>query len=796
MGGDKQGSKRGGSYVGGFFQLFDWNAKSRKKLFASKSDLPEQSKQKKRTEGNLPATRFYLDEATTGYSIKGSDHSCASSMTDEDGYGSKAPGVVARLMGLDSLPFAFNDTSSQGRDNEYQSEKLDDLVKLHQKTINKPIEKFQTEILPPRSAKSIPITHHKLLSPVKRPGFVPSYKEAADIMEAASKIIEPALLQSNSKKGKLPSLGTPPSIPLKTKDLKEKASSSKVSVASKGQTSNVKADSDDLTDVQKKAKTISLALQAKVNVQRREGLNQNTSKNAFGQKDSTSNRTLKTQPNHSSQKKPCGNNSSNVLRPNNQKQNCPTDNRENQSALKPSLAKSQGRRTLQGDSSLKRDKTQNNSRPSGNSKIGSRKYDQDSGSNGKQDVSFSTTKTVSRKKRVIDKNETPVPSDSLTDRQKGVDIVSFTFTAPMTRSEKNESFQRQMMALEKSDDFITEHNNSNRGKKMNLLEYNNVIGGDALSALLEQKLRELTNGAESSSSSCNMAGSNSFSASVSKDSVSMKTFSEFSSTDPETLDGEKMDLSSRNTKQFLQRFSSPISVFDHSSESADSNSIESSRLCSSSSVQAQQVVDVKSFKFNSMETNVDLSDSASSISTALTKNQELDLYSTNEWKLEYVKEILTDVELMFDDYALGQSEEMMNPQVFDRVESEIDDSGSIIHNGETCKLKRNILFDCVSESLELRCRNYTAGSCKAFEKGVSTIRRKDRLAEEVYKEISAWGEMGGGDTMVDDLVDRDMSSQHGKWLDFEVEGFETGLEIQDQILDELMEEVIADLCKL
>jgi len=39
MGIEKEGSKSGGGYVGGFFQLFDWTAKSRKKLFSSKSDL-------------------------------------------------------------------------------------------------------------------------------------------------------------------------------------------------------------------------------------------------------------------------------------------------------------------------------------------------------------------------------------------------------------------------------------------------------------------------------------------------------------------------------------------------------------------------------------------------------------------------------------------------------------------------------------------------------------------------------------------------------------------------------------
>ena len=45
------------------------------------------------------------NETGAGSSNKGSsDYSCASSVTDDDGYGTKAPGVVARLMGLDSLP--------------------------------------------------------------------------------------------------------------------------------------------------------------------------------------------------------------------------------------------------------------------------------------------------------------------------------------------------------------------------------------------------------------------------------------------------------------------------------------------------------------------------------------------------------------------------------------------------------------------------------------------------------------------------------------------------------------------
>ncbi|KAI4369540.1 hypothetical protein MLD38_017968 [Melastoma candidum] len=103
---DKQSSKSGG-YAGGFFQLFDWKAKSRKKLFSSKSESPG-----KRSEGNLPMTRLYLmDDDDTGMDYNGRSNggfSCASSVTDDDGSGSRGPSVVARLMGLDSMPMSIS----------------------------------------------------------------------------------------------------------------------------------------------------------------------------------------------------------------------------------------------------------------------------------------------------------------------------------------------------------------------------------------------------------------------------------------------------------------------------------------------------------------------------------------------------------------------------------------------------------------------------------------------------------------------------------------------------------------
>jgi hypothetical protein len=54
-----------------------------------------------------------------------------------------------------------------------------------------------------------------------------------------------------------------------------------------------------------------------------------------------------------------------------------------------------------------------------------------------------------------------------------------------------------------------------------------------------------------------------------------------------------------------------------------------------------------------------------------------------------------------------------------------------------------------------------------------------------------------GDMMVDELVDQDMSTRYGKWLDFSIEAFEEGLEIENGILTSLVDELVSDFypCK-
>ncbi|OAY27679.1 uncharacterized protein LOC110601091 [Manihot esculenta] len=947
MGVEKEVSKSGGGYVGGFFQLFDWTAKSRKKLFSSKSDLTVPSKQGKRSDGNLPMTRLHLmdeDENGAGSSIRGSsDYSCASSVIDDDGCGPKAPGVVARLMGLDSMPTSsfsepnttpfldsqsLREVSQRRKHFEYYHDHQilysgsllnkegghlqNFLDSKPQRVLSRPIEKFQTEILPPKSAKSIPITHHKLLSPIKSPGFIPS-KTAAHIMEAAARIIEPT--PQTTAKAKISVVGSS-SVPLKVRDLKEKlevaqkmplvgpsaaslkARELKQKVEAPSKTSRLAEPSrrpaesnavkclkgqslnkswngsveitsfgaspetqESSSGLKNKGKSISLAIQAKVNVQKRGSLNSSGSRGLLSQKDQcevTSSQNFKGQLNiqKSLTKKSSMHNG--VLRQNNQKQNCHIDKDKPAKATDSCL---QGRKTMTGNSSYLGQKT---SVKTVGSKTGSRKLGLDV-THDEKGLSNYSTKHISRKKRsidgnlhteknrvvdnmFIDKNRKEIESNQghfswAEENKKGMDVVSFTFTAPLMRSTPG---------YETCGQFVHKDSNAcmdNRGKRL-LLDTDsgklssvgyNVIRGDALSTLLEQKLRELTNNVVSSSCNYVKKGSASSSLLFSQDPV--PTLSAVSttpmshcnwdqnmllvgksgnsgdsdilfSTDTPALrlkhlfqgvdEREECSSKSNDCRKLLDCIRpSPVSVLEpsistessSSLDSTDCSSTEGSKQCSS--IQAHEILGLSSSKkFQYMDADTDLSDSASSMSTGTAAGKHantlplIDLVKSIKWEREYVQKILFNLEFMFQDFAVGQAREIISPHLFNELESQLYGQD---RDGVEARLERKVLFDCVNECLDIRCRRYVGGGYKTWTRGVTMVRRKERLAEEMLKEISAWE--GMGDCMVDELVDKDMSSQYGKWMGFEVDAFFLGTEIEGRIFSSLLDEVVADVLR-
>lgn len=165
-----------------------------------------------------------------------------------------------------------------------------------------------------------------------------------------------------------------------------------------------------------------------------------------------------------------------------------------------------------------------------------------------------------------------------------------------------------------------------------------------------------------------------------------------------------------------------------------------------------------------------------------------DLKESTNWELDYVKMVLKDSELKLMEYASGQTDNIMTPNGFDQLEHRnITETQGEEHK----KLEQKLVADCVSEYLELRCGQVVVGSCKGWVKWGKWMQNKGRLAEEVCKEIMSLKQMG--DVMVDEAVDMDMSRQHGRWVEFEMEAFEEGLDIEKTVLTCLVDELVSDL---
>lgn len=129
----------------------------------------------------------------------------------------------------------------------------------------------------------------------------------------------------------------------------------------------------------------------------------------------------------------------------------------------------------------------------------------------------------------------------------------------------------------------------------------------------------------------------------------------------------------------------------------------------------------------------------------------------------------------------GRKAGVVNSLLFNKLEKK--------RGNEDERTRRKMIFDCVKECLDNRFSRFSRLGYQGWVNG-ETRRPKD-MAKEIYEEISRW--KGFGDCIVDELVDRDMSSHRGRWVDFEMEAFELGEEIENEIINSFIDEVIT-LC--
>lgn len=464
-------------------------------------------------------------------------------MADEEGSRTKAPGVVAKLMGLESMPSSGILLSNLHniRDNPGQNQRNNSSYVIlkagansrtldlwSQKMPGSPIERFQVEALPHRLVKSISVTRHKLLSPNKNLGLDSVKISEPEVQKKTKSKVQPSKPSpSPSEICDSTNVIATPSKPLKALELPRRRiqsvslKSSRSQALCRGDASqNDKSfpskDESSKSGAKEKNKSVSLAIQAKLNVQTRKGISPSTSNMFVSQEDNEfhSGKPLKFQSNNQTHTHKKGNSdagSHNVHRSNKQ------DSLVTKSQLgqKLSVSDTSEGNALSRDSSSRKQKLEKDcvrnkkgrssmikgsdvscvakGRSMPNYKkvalLENRSYCKRSDS--VDNLSLDKQRKHIRHNVVVSDHSDRTNGNTTRDR----DVVSFTFTSPLTKLHGYSPHYRNEGGKEGKKNghrFCSYSGNSSDSYDKNLLSLNlNVKDGDHLGFILEHRLKEL-----------------------------------------------------------------------------------------------------------------------------------------------------------------------------------------------------------------------------------------------------------------------------------------------------------------
>lgn len=195
--------RRTGGCVGIFFQLFDWNRRfAKKKLFSKRLLPPDRAKESSKKFGGdekLPKLRLIADENSGGFPNTNKNRVSTVINNTAGKNGVQTPSLVARLMGLESMPPVHRDNLHKSVSNkdefENQTTRQDYRPQKLQKTgmaDRRTVTRFGAEALQIKNVLSRSRKHHhpKLSSPVKTTTHH-SRKNTSRLIDAATRILEP-----------------------------------------------------------------------------------------------------------------------------------------------------------------------------------------------------------------------------------------------------------------------------------------------------------------------------------------------------------------------------------------------------------------------------------------------------------------------------------------------------------------------------------------------------------------------------------------------------------------------------
>ncbi|KAJ9147343.1 hypothetical protein P3X46_029517 [Hevea brasiliensis] len=414
--------------------------------------------------------------------------------------------------------------------------------------------------------------------------------------------------------------------------------------------------------------------------------------------------------------------------------------------------------------------------------------------------------------RACIKTRSTVPGEgNRTHGNKDNDVVSFTFNSPL----------RHKNFISPGRKETSDHIDKNASHQRTSLQRQLPLRGDTLGALLEQKLKELTSQEEDELTN---GGNNPkrSTAMILQELISALTAQQHFSPDDHMFSAE-------TTSQTVGRIGGTSVGFSHDGDHLSPGSVLeasfSNDSCISSSLDDSSgrrlLYDSMDYSYDQLqpiETDTDLLDSATStndgcmcykmvtdllnVISRILQSISLAGGGLTGSRLTYAKEVILNAELLFGTASRRNSDRtksfLICPILFDELETV---AGALWTNftclgfeeskeGSKDSQVRRFLFDCVIECLDSKYSRYCNTGFKAWRR-VPLCMNTEMLIEEVGKEARRWTNLAG--MIPDQIIEWEMSYSLGKWTDFEIEVFETGAQMDWDILQVLVDEIVMDL---
>lgn len=169
----------------------------------------------------------------------------------------------------------------------------------------------------------------------------------------------------------------------------------------------------------------------------------------------------------------------------------------------------------------------------------------------------------------------------------------------------------------------------------------------------------------------------------------------------------------------------------------------------------------------------------------------------SEAKINSISEVISNAQLLFESTPLFESDVTMRCSVdillLSILETNLESFQRSLDFGKEEYQLRDLLFDCIIEWFDSKC---SLSCCSGYREWLKlhAFLSRGRLLREVNEEIRGWGAYAG--RVGDDLIEKEIRVSTPMWTQFEIESFEIGMEIENEILVAVVDEMVADMLLL